>query len=374
LPERRPATFDERITQPSADPRRRIPQLDGMRAVAFFSVFCWHAAQVPQKVVLWAGVDLFFVLSGFLITGILMSADKGSLKEYFGHFYGRRARRILPPYAMAVLFAAVLLPVGLKSAWPWYVFFASNLGQALGANIPAPMTTFWSLAVEEQFYLLWPIVVIVCPARLLPRIAVAGILIVPLLRVLCSPWLSLSEGIYLLTPFRLDLLLAGALLSTVWRRHGAIPESWGRFSLPVMAASFAIYVALCFIPSFEKSNRSFLFDGLGYSLIAAFCAAFLMHVLALAPGSLGYRLLTFGPVAYLGRISYMMYLLHSTCIMVSVKYLNGYSHILSRLVALLSTVFLASLSWHFVEKRLLKSPARTPVVVPEKWLAASSGQ
>jgi peptidoglycan/LPS O-acetylase OafA/YrhL len=78
-----------------ADPRRRIPQLDGLRAVAFFSVFFWHGFMIPPKVVLWAGVDLFFVLSGFLITGILMGSEKRPLPGYFGHFYGRRARRIL---------------------------------------------------------------------------------------------------------------------------------------------------------------------------------------------------------------------------------------------------------------------------------------
>jgi peptidoglycan/LPS O-acetylase OafA/YrhL len=109
---------------------------------------------------------------------------------------------------------------------------------------------------------------------------------------------------------------------------------------------------------FEKSSGSLLFDGLGYSLILGFCLAFLTHVLALTPGSLGYRILSFWPVAYLGRISSMMYLLHSTCIMVSVKYLNGYSHILSRLVALASTILLSSLSWRLIEKRLLKAPAQ----------------
>jgi peptidoglycan/LPS O-acetylase OafA/YrhL len=250
--------------------------------------------------------------------------------------------------------------VGLKDAWPWYVLFASNVGQAVGANIPAPMSTFWSLAVEEQFYLLWPIVVVWCQAKLLPRVAVLGILAAPLLRALCSPWLSRSEGIFLLTPFRFDLLLAGALLATVWRRHGVIPRAWKRLSIPVMGAAVAIYCVLCFIPNFERDRESILFDGLGYSLILVFCLGLLTYVLALSPENLFYRILTFAPMAYLGRISYMMYLLHSTCIMISVKYLNGYSHILSRLVAISGTILLASLSWHLIEKRLLKAPAKSP--------------
>jgi peptidoglycan/LPS O-acetylase OafA/YrhL len=203
--------------------RQRMPQLDGLRAVAFFSVFLWHAVKVPPKLVLWAGVDLFFVLSGYLITGILLAAKGQSLSLYFGQFYERRTRRILPPYAIAAIFAAALFPVGLKAAWPWYTFFVSNVGQAVGANIPAPMTTFWSLAVEEQFYLLWPLVVIACSPRALRKIACAALVLVPIARVVFSSRLSVSSGIYLLTPFRLDLLLAGAL---VWRESRQVPKSW----------------------------------------------------------------------------------------------------------------------------------------------------
>ena len=344
---------------------RRIPQLDGLRAVAFFSVFFWHGFRIPDKLVLWAGVDLFFVLSGFLITGILLSSEQRPLSKYFGRFYARRARRILPPYAMAAILAAALFPVALREEWPWYVFFSSNIGQALGANIPAPMTTFWSLAVEEQFYLLWPLVVVACPAKTLRRVAVAGLFLVPVCRALCSHWLSVSGAIFLLTPFRLDLLLAGAFLAVLWREHGAIPHALQRLCLPIMGATVAIYGALCCFPGFERDSGSVLFDGIGYSLILVFCAALLTYVLALTPGGLFYRFLTFGPVAYLGRISYMLYLVHSTFIMASVKYFNRYGHFLSRFLALGGTILVASVSWHLIEKRLIRAQPRIRVVASQ---------
>ena len=345
--------------------QRRIPQLDGLRALAFGAVFIFHAApQMSRKVALWAGVDLFFILSGFLITGILLRSAKRPLSSYFGEFYLKRARRILPPYVLAALLAAAFFNVNLRHEWPWYVFFASNVGQSLGKGIVPPMTSYWSLAVEEQFYLLWPVIVSICSVKSLWRFAWIGLVAVPLLRVLFSPYLSLSGGIYLLTPFRSDLLLAGALLAIVWHRCGMLPHWWKRLTIPAMGAALATYAALCLIPRFEKDSGSVLFDGLGYSLILGFCTALLSYVLTLTPGSVSYRVLTFAPIAYLGRISYMMYLVHSTCIMFCLEYLNGYSHILSRSVAFVSTILLSSLSWHFIESKLVN---KTPW---QNWFAA----
>ena len=93
---------------------RRILQLDGLRAIAVLAVFAQHALKAP----LWMGVDLFFVLSGFLITGILLER-KARQQSYFGYFYARRARRILPPYLLLMVVSSILFGIGWAQHWQW---------------------------------------------------------------------------------------------------------------------------------------------------------------------------------------------------------------------------------------------------------------
>src|SRR5579862_9811965 len=105
---------------------KRILQLDGLRGVAILCVFMNHALQVPLT---WMGVDIFFVLSGFLITGILLDRrDKGD--SYFGYFYARRARRILPPYVIAMAIFTLLNGAAWTGKWYFYAFFAMNVAAA----------------------------------------------------------------------------------------------------------------------------------------------------------------------------------------------------------------------------------------------------
>jgi len=115
---------------------------------------------------------------------------------------------------------------------------------AIGAAIPAPMTTFWSLAVEEQFYLIWPVVVYNITQKSLFRIALAGVFIAPMLRLAASPWFSTSGAIFLLTPFRADLLLAGAVLAFFWKDRREALLNLGWWPLWVMAASGALFQVL----------------------------------------------------------------------------------------------------------------------------------
>ncbi len=157
----------------------RIVQLDGLRAIAVLAVFAQHAIKAP----LWMGVDLFFVLSGFLITGILLER-KARQQSYFGYFYARRVRRILPPYILLMIVSSLVFGLGWAEHWQWYVFFATNIGNALGQSGHDSLNVLWSLAVEEQFYIFWPFVVLLLPERALAVVAAALIVIVPLR---CSP-------------------------------------------------------------------------------------------------------------------------------------------------------------------------------------------
>jgi peptidoglycan/LPS O-acetylase OafA/YrhL len=134
----------------------RIAQLDGLRAVAVLMVFASHGI---RSQLLWSGVDLFFVLSGFLITGILVQERREhSWKAYFSSFYARRARRILPSYLMFLVLTSVLFGVGWLRHW--YLFaFLMNTKSFFHLAGGYSQGVLWSLAVEEQFYLLWPVAV-----------------------------------------------------------------------------------------------------------------------------------------------------------------------------------------------------------------------
>ncbi|MFL6351039.1 MAG: acyltransferase family protein, partial [Bryobacteraceae bacterium] len=186
----------------------RILELDGLRAFAILSVFLYHVWSPPLS---WMGVDIFFVLSGFLITGILLG--RKSKPGYFTAFYGRRARRILAPYYLMLVLSSVLFGTAWIKQWPWYLFFASNVPNALHMVPHRSLDVLWSLAVEEQFYLLWPVAILFLSETALVWTATALIVLAPVLRGIATPFISTSAPIYHLMPFRMDLLASGALIA-----------------------------------------------------------------------------------------------------------------------------------------------------------------
>src|SRR5687767_2907742 len=166
-----------------------IPALDGLRGIAIILVMLHHFtyyrpnsgidAQIASVLFFgWAGVDLFFVLSGFLITGILL--DTRDSKRYFSTFYARRTLRIFPLYYLVLLLAFVVLPkfpalhpvllgqvgpVDLPPQWPYWLYL-TNFSIADGGWVHGWVDVAWSLAIEEQFYLVWPLMIWLCPPRL----------------------------------------------------------------------------------------------------------------------------------------------------------------------------------------------------------------
>ena len=170
---------------------KHIPQLDVLRGIAVIIVMLYHAADLAPSLharaivgLGYTGVDLFFVLSGFLITGILVrSKDQ---PNYFKNFYARRALRIWPIYYVLLLFTFGLLPVvapALKHAifershpWQSFPFFVQNL-MANGQGAFDTVRVTWSLAIEEQFYLAWPVIIWLAPRRMLKPLAVSAVLL-----------------------------------------------------------------------------------------------------------------------------------------------------------------------------------------------------
>ena len=328
---------------------RRIPQLDGLRGIAILMVFTTHAIHVPM---LWMGVDLFFVLSGYLITGILLQLrEEREKRGYWARFYLRRAQRILPPYLGFLIFVAVVFAPQWKEIWYWYAFFGANFPLALGHTPVVAMTPLWSLAVEEQFYLFWPLVVLLCGNQRLRQIALAVLIVSPLLRAAATPLFSTHFPIFSLTPFRVDTLAFGAWIAISekenegWIGAMRIRAFWGSL------ASGVLLIVLSVSPGFRASANSVLFNSAGYSLVALMFGGCLIWALA-RDGGLMHRLLTWRPLRSMGRISYTFYLYHVAVLVIVARHLN--SLMLKAMVSMAVTLAISWLSWKLFESPILK--------------------
>jgi peptidoglycan/LPS O-acetylase OafA/YrhL len=330
---------------PTAPASHRIVALDGLRAIAVLAVFSQHALKLP----LWLGVDLFFVMSGFLITGILLER-KARGQSYFTHFYARRARRILPPYVLLLVLSSILFGLGWLAHWPWFVFFAVNIGQSLGDIGHPSLNVLWSLAVEEQFYLVWPFVVLFTSERALGIIAAAAIVVTPLLRAAATPHLDSFWPIYYLTPFRMDLLCAGALLSVLVRRDS---QALARLVKPAVLGVIVGLAILAWLhvsfPRFRAANTP-LSNAALYSISLLLCTS--MVVLAIESKGLLKRVLCNPVLVYIGTISYTIYLVHLSFLYV----LWEHTHLGRASTAALGlaiTLAYASVSWFLLERPLI---------------------
>jgi Predicted acyltransferases len=330
---------------------QRIPQLDGLRGVAILMVFATHALSIPG---MWMGVDLFFVLSGYLITGILLR-----LKEHFetgGYwrpFYLRRAKRILPPFIGFLLFVVVVFAPRWKNVWLWYIFFGANFPLALGRVPLQSMTPLWSLAVEEQFYWIWPAIVLFCEEATLRKITLGILVVAPILRAVATPLFSNHFPIYCLTPFRVDTLAFGAFIAASQAQDGNWIDSNQRSAAWGTVVSVALLAALSFIPSFRTGANNVVFNMVGYSLSVVIFGG--MLICALGARGIFRRLLTMGPLRYIGRISYTFYLYH-VAILVLVARLMHVSWAIAPM-SFVVTGAVASLSWYALESPILKARA-----------------
>lgn len=322
----------------------RIPQLDGLRAFAILSVFAHHALNVP---LLWMGVDLFFVLSGFLITGILLSR-KESRQPYFSHFYARRARRILPPYILLLAISSCVFGIAWVKYWYWYAFFATNIAGALHQGHQS-LQPLWSLAVEEQFYLVWPIVILLVSERALVRMAIAVIFVAPLLRALATPLFSTHLPIYFLTPFRMDLLGAGALLAIAWKHAPQLFLRFRSYAVGLILITLSALVWLSRYPQFRTNSNTVIANTFLYSIILILVTSIL--AVALSGTGLSCRIMTWSPLRYLGRISYSMYLIYLSAIIVFRQITTNRAEVF--LGSLAFAILYATVTWYGFEKRLL---------------------
>jgi peptidoglycan/LPS O-acetylase OafA/YrhL len=356
--------------------RAHMPELDSVRGLAILLVLIYHGLVPPLNAQLssmeslllsvsaygWIGVNLFFVLSGFLITGILL--DKRNQPGYFRNFYIRRALRILPALYATLL---VLLATGWIS-WRFFalgVLFLANCGPLLG--VPLQYGPLWSLAVEEHFYLLWPWIVRRCSSRPLMLLLAAICVVTPLLRaatfVLAGRPASLVQ---LYTWFNLDGLALGAILA-VWLREPSFRRiQLARIALPMLAGGAVAFILI-----------------LPHPLITAGFVATALNVgsagllsCALLAGTNRWAFLVNRPaLQFLGYISYGLYLVHILAFRLgeilfsrplSSLISSGHSTMAIFLRALLGGVLGVTLA--FLSRRSLEAVflRMTPVSVPPK--------
>jgi peptidoglycan/LPS O-acetylase OafA/YrhL len=327
-----------------------IPQLDGVRACAILAVFLYHSPLHFKGG--WAGVDLFFVLSGFLITRILVSHREMPIKQYFGTFYVRRARRILPPYIALMVVASLLF--GLSWVPSWYAYLGAMNFPRSG---PHELSMLWSLAVEEQFYLFWPFVVLFVPLRRLRWVAVSLILIAPLLRAIVTPLLTNHWAIYKQTPYRMDTLATGALIGMIWDSHAEKIRRIGAYWLLPAVMGLITLAYLSLKGGFSTAEFTIRGNVITYEVN-------LLVVSSIFLWALSDRLtwpLKLPVVRWIGRISYSIYLIHITAYTL-VGYL-AHGRIVVTLAAAALSIAYAATSFYCMELPLTRN--RKPAVVQE---------
>jgi len=362
---------------------KRIPVLDGLRGIAILTVLTYHFAlfgikfgaslweRVYQNIAAigWAGVDLFFVLSGFLITSILFQSRHNA--NYYSAFYFRRAVRIFPLYyaSLAILLFAVPRITHHAMLRPGYQAFAwlYLLNWQMGIRFfPAPtqfLQHFWSLCIEEQFYLGWPFVVRALERRRLMMVCAAMIVFSLCLRVTFQRF-QMDVAAYVLTFCRLDSLAIGALVGLALRddRHWRIAEKIA----PLLTALAATGLIVLMWVTGALSFGAFWMGTAGITLWGLFFGGCLVIALQAKAGSLVSRGCSSHFLRFFGKYSYALYICHQPLILGLVSRGIDSDRLTlvlgSKLLGVLAlnaiafsiATLLAFLSWHLFEKQFLK--------------------
>jgi len=301
--------------------RARIPELDGIRAIAIWMVLIFHIfggwvsvdhdfSPIPRSVMLvighgWLGVDLFFILSGFLITGILLDAKEDS--HYFRNFYARRFLRIMPLY-FVVVFVFFICYSHYRGFLILSTLFAANLAYMFNVSVPHGPAVFWSLAVEEQFYLIWPLLVFLLGRSKLTILAILIVVLTPVARwAAVAHGMSIDDTVYVYSWFRFDALALGAFVAIWVRSPYASPRNFYRLAWLLLGITAAI--TIIGTPFGLLHTRSALGTGLRFTQAQLPFASFLLVALALQ-GTRWVAILR-SPLARLsGSLSYCLYLIH----------------------------------------------------------------
>ncbi len=363
----------------------RIKELDGLRGIAVVLVMALHlfrrASYFTDHPVLeaftlfttvgWVGVDIFFTLSGFLITSILLKSKTG--EHYFRNFYARRILRIFPLYYAAIAFVLLFAPkvepeftAQLGAALPIMLLYQQNWALLFKSfHITQYLGITWSLAIEEQFYLIWPFIVYKLDSEKLVKFSVGYIAVSIIVRVLGTlfwPDLSDASTFFYYTSFaRFEEMLFGGLLAVFLTYNGS-KEKVRRFAVPLFLVSFAIFIALHLLslpgsPHPEHSSIPLMLGG--YTTASLFTLGLIGVFVTYPPQTLLRRIFGNPVLTFLGAYSYSMYLFHMTAalILLDVFWHSGMRgwkpYVLYPAAVYAATILIALLTWNLLEKHML---------------------
>ena len=363
----------------------RLPELDGLRGIACLMVMLDHVivSSLPQDLMpglyrlstwLIGGVDLFFVLSGFLIGGILL--DHKDSSNYFQVFWTRRIGRIFPVYYLLMLTFFCMIGIKTRLDAPWldvflfnnimplwtYLLFVQNFAQSLdgGDGGARWVASTWSLAIEEQFYLLLPPLIYVMRRRSV--VALAAMCVIIALLVRAHLWQATGSWFtgYFLLPGRMDSLAFGLLGALAIRNAAAF--AWLQRSrrildlLALIVMAFLSTNALVAIGERTPEAISFLVRSSDFTLRAALFSYALLRIFLVSERSWYRRSLSFPTLIFIGTISYALYMYHQVVngllhgvFFADIPRITDFSHLLVALVVIVLSVILAWLSTNYYE-------------------------
>lgn len=358
---------------------RHIPELDGVRGLAILMVLMYHFRHGFPPILLsfdrsvlrlgWSGVDLFFVLSGFLISGILL--DTMEYRKYYLSFYGRRILRIFPLYLIAVFaYFRLVVPLAAHYGHPipsggareiWFWLHASNF-PASQAYQEKYLPHFWSLSVEEQFYLVWPLILRQIRRNWFIPLCVGIVLLSTGLRFAYIHTPYRGEDLYRFTPFRLDGLAVGGLVAMLVRNPQFV--AWARQNGKWLVSAILMFLAAAIYMGGGLGRDSVPMQTFGYTAFALtygclVCAAYLMA----GTGSALPSVLRNPTLRAFGKYSYAIYILHFPLTIATTAILGRTAYLSQPFRVILWTLcfaggigisfFLGYLSWNLLEKHCL---------------------
>ena len=361
---------------------KRVDELDGIRGIAILLVFAFHAFKrasyftanpilnyiAKLTSIGWIGVDIFFVLSGFLITSILL--QKKGEKDYFKNFYARRVLRIFPLYYIMlgiIIFSMLAVEpeaqAHILERLPFYLLYQQNWLMAAGDLPPIYLLVTWSLAIEEQFYLFWPFLIYFLQKRALVLANIGIILLSVFVRIIIA--LVSDDAItahyisYYSTITRLDTLALGALIAIIFKESILWQERLKKIALPALLGSTALVLIVVLMPNREELYNNIPIRLTGYSVLAIMGGSSIVFSLTHDKSSLLRRFFRSKSLRFFGKYSYALYLIHPLILQIfldilwDAKYRGWQAYVSYLVISFSLTIILSLLSWHLLEKRML---------------------